>query len=352
MKLEKDWVLEKASQKLCNWIMTAYAYHVLSGQSVLCKSIKADTVKKYLLDVAMFICRFRDTDPRRVREWDKGLCPEITKLCAEAKAWEDVPGRKEPFTLEMLKDCQRRCSDPRAHTLLAALISWFILGLYLGCRGGEWAQLNGSNNRPGKHDLNIRGDPKAFLMADFEFFTADRRRLPISVAWATDRSHVGRVNVKFRTQKNHEHGEVKLLVKNKKAHLCAVEAALNIVERFHHLHPEHADFPLSIYQGEDGSIYNIVDTDIEAAMQLAACHVFGLNPAKVQDAIDLSKWTSHSLRIGACVILYAIGFSGEQIQKLLRWKSKAFKDYLRNLAETSRLQNQAMNDASEIPNFL
>jgi hypothetical protein len=76
MRLERaDWVLEQASQTLSNWIMVAYAYHLLSGNTVHCRSIKAATVKKYLLDVAVFLCRFRDTDPHRVRQWDDGLCP-------------------------------------------------------------------------------------------------------------------------------------------------------------------------------------------------------------------------------------------------------------------------------------
>lgn len=353
MKQENDWVLEKANQLKANWIMTLYTYHLLSGETVLCRVIKSDTVKKYLLDVANFICRFRDHDPRRVREWDTSLCPEITKLCKAAKDWEQVPDRKEPFTIDMLKDLQRRCTDPRAHSLLAAIIPWFVLGLYLGNRGGEWAQLIAKYKLTGTFELNKFGQPKAFMWIDFRFSTAGKIRLPLSDCWAADRSHVGRVGVKYREQKNHEHGEEKLLVANiENPDLCAVRAAMDITRRFHELFPEMEEIPLSVYRGDDGIIYNITNDDIEAMMRQAAANVYGLDPRKLQDALDLSKWTSHSLRIGACVILYALGFTGEQIKKLLRWKSNIFMDYLRNLAETSRLQNRAMNDAAEIPNFL
>lgn len=353
MRLESDWVLEQASQTLSNWIMAAYAYHLLSGNNVHCRSIKAATVKKYLLDVAVFLCRFRDSDPRRVRQWDAGLCPEITKICKAAQDWEDMPNRKEPFTPEMLKDCQQRCANPEALTLLAAIIPWFILALYLGCRGGEWAQLTNSNRRVGSHEFNIRRDPRAFLLHDFEFRTADNRRLPITVALQKDSSHVGRVRIKFRTQKNQEHGEEKLIVRNTaNPALCGVVAAISIVKRFYTLLAGVTHVPLSVYQGADGEVYNITAADIEGIMRTAAANVYDLDPAKPKDQGFLSDWTSHSLRIGACVILYATGFTGEQIQKLLRWKSTAFMDYLRNLAETSRLQNKALNDASTIPNFL
>jgi hypothetical protein len=57
-------------------------------------------------------------------------------------------------------------------------------------------------------------------------------------------------------------------------------------------------------------------------------------------------------RVGACATLYAKGFSEMEIKFLLRWKSNAFMTYLRNLAVTSRRHNEAMNDVSEIPNFL
>jgi hypothetical protein len=125
-----------------------------------------------------------------------------------------------------------------------------------------------------------------------------------------------------------------------------------MVKRFLTLLDGATHVPLSIYEGEDGKVYNITANDIDRIMQAAAANVYDLDPKNKKDQVFLSKRTSHSLQIGACVILYASGFTGEQIQKLLRWKSKAFMDYLRNLAETSRLQNKALNNASSIPNFL
>ena len=45
-------------------------------------------------------------------------------------------------------------------------------------------------------------------------------------------------------------------------------------------------------------------------------------------------------RVGACVILYTLGFTDVQIQHLLRWKSLAFMEYLRNLSTTVIRQSQ------------
>jgi hypothetical protein len=82
----------------------------------------------------------------------------------------------------------------------------------------------------------------------------------------------------------------------------------------------------------------------------AATKAYNLDPTK--NAKELQLWSAHSLRVGACATLYAKGFSEMEIKFLLRWKSNAFMTYLRNLAVTSRRHNEAMNDVSEIPNFL
>jgi hypothetical protein len=46
---------------------------------------------------------------------------------------------------------------------------------------------------------------------------------------------------------------------------------------------------------------------------------------------DLDRFTSHSIRVGACVALHAANILALNIQHAPRWKSDAFLIYLRNL---------------------
>ena len=85
-------------------------------------------------------------------------------------------------------------------------------------------------------------------------------------------------------------------------------------------------------------------------MRRAASKLYNLDTVKHK--AQLALWSSHSLRVGACTLLYSQGFSAMEIQFLLRWKSDAFMTYLRNLAVTSRRQNVAVNDISSILNFV
>ena len=89
--------------------------------------------------------------------------------------------------------------------------------------------------------------------------------------------------------------------------------------------------PLSVYWSTSSACVKLINADdIEHLMRRLASQVYHLHP--VRDALDLSKWSSHSLRVGACVALHAMGFSPLDIQWILRWRSTAFMVYLRNVA--------------------
>ena len=84
-------------------------------------------------------------------------------------------------------------------------------------------------------------------------------------------------------------------------------------------------------------------------MHSLAAEIYNFDP--IVDKAELAQFTSHSLRIGACVILQAMGIKGHDIKKLLRWKSNAFMDYLLNLVILGERHNQAVADAADFPCF-
>ena len=84
-------------------------------------------------------------------------------------------------------------------------------------------------------------------------------------------------------------------------------------------------------------------------MRLLASKVYHLHP--VRDLKDLRRWGTHSLRVGACVVLHAMGFLALDIQWILRWKSMAFVAYLHNIAILSTRQNRAFNRAQAMPHL-
>ena len=55
------------------------------------------------------------------------------------------------------------------------------------------------------------------------------------------------------------------------------------------------------------------------------------------DKADLEKYTLHSIRVGACVLLYELNKSAAFIKDRLRWRSDSFMDYLRDTPRIATL---------------
>ena len=71
--------------------------------------------------------------------------------------------------------------------------------------------------------------------------------------------------------------------------------------------------PLAIYWDPTLSMVRLVTADeIEACMRALAVKTYCLDPVKDKAALQL--WSSHSLRVGACVLLHAMGFPPQDIK--------------------------------------
>ena len=109
--------------------------------------------------------------------------------------------------------------------------------------------------------------------------------------------------------------------------------------------------PLAVFKNHAPSEVRFITTvEVERYMQRLAVHVYKFHP--INDKAAIAKFTSHSLRVGACVILHGMGFKAHDIQSLLRWKSQAFLTYLRNLVIVADRHARALTDASQMPAFV
>ena len=66
-------------------------------------------------------------------------------------------------------------------------------------------------------------------------------------------------------------------------------------------------------------------------LQEAAAFVYD-----IKDKKELSKFTAHSIRVGACVNLHSQCETGENIKFRLRWRSDAFMMYLKIIIVLAR----------------
>lgn len=361
MKWDDDLVLQDAPRERGQLQLAAYAVHLSKGNTLLAKSIKAKTIKEYVFAAASFLAGFSGIDFRYDHATDKTFGRYLSPVFTDLERYETVPDRREPYTPEMHREAERIAAPFRARdfrSLIPALVDGFAMALMAGFRLTEWAQPAGKSD-PRHPLLNHLLPPnistRALCPADIRIETVDHQRATGLAICDFPLTKIRKMWIKFRTQKNGHNGEERIYTRNENpgGH-CFVTAASSALRRFRELSKLDSCLtetsPLACYwDASTRSVRLITASDIEDFMRPIAATVYGLHPTK--DKAALQKWSAHSLRVGACVLLHVMGFSTLDIQWLLRWRSTAFMAYLRNLAGLADRQHQAVDRASAMPNL-
>jgi hypothetical protein len=303
-------LLENVPQPRRNAQMALYAVHLASGSTLFCRAIKSATIGKYLRNVANFLACFLDVDARKVDATQSRIAPVIQSVLDEVLRWEKVPDKREPFTPAMWEHLYSSFAAGRnTFSLGPSICNWFGCGLFGGFRLTKWAQEAGAScfTTPLLDELGI---PKAFCLPDLEFRLPNNKRVSLWEAFQTSEALIHRAIVTFTHQKNGNDGEKRTFVRNiNNPRLCFVSLMLRIFKQFISLLGwEATSTPLAIYQTESGDIKMITATEINVVMRSTAAAVYGLD--LVKHAKDLQLWSSHSLCVGACVVLHAHGLTG------------------------------------------
>ena len=113
-----------------------------------------------------------------------------------------------------------------------------------------------------------------------------------------------------------------------------------IAQRYVHIRKHTSDKKelLSAYF-VDGKRKDVKDSDIRAALKIAAAAL----DYEGTRGIPTSKIDTHSLRVGGANALSLNGYSVEHIQKMGRWRSNTFLEYIReSLSDFSEGMSKAM----------
>ena len=246
------------------------------------------------------------------------------------KSWQAPKDAKNPLTKTMIWDMARTTRKAHQDSDSAAIYDWMVLGLSTGARRVEYAQTCRTKIDMVWVQLDQQqppsSQPYAFIDGDFTFLDKNCKQLH-----GKARANAAFVRIRWRTQKNKNNGETKLFAISSDARMCPVGAAQRIQARFERLRTKCPVLGISV----EGYI---TASAITTALRACAARVHNIDPADS----SLKQYTPHSLRIGACVLLYEKGKSAVFIKDRLRWKSDTFMDYLRDTASVARQHAAAL----------
>ena len=100
--------------------MALYALNLSQGETLLCRSIKANTIERYLHAAAKLSTTAHRMDPRL--DIHGKTSDYIKKVIREQKRSEDMPNRREPVTAKMIEEMWEMCQDLDPDSLECALL--------------------------------------------------------------------------------------------------------------------------------------------------------------------------------------------------------------------------------------
>ena len=96
---------------------------------------------------------------------------------------------------------------------------------------------------------------------------------------------------------------------------------------------------VAIYVTKKGKPRLLTNTHMEQLLRHAEKAVY-----RITSPQHLQRFSYHSIRVGACVMLHCAHFTDTEIQFELRWRSNSFKDCLRNVLCTAGRKRYALTN--------
>ena len=296
-----------------------YTQHIIEGKNIPGTELRAQTIMEYLDAVnALFVDRgFEPVADLR----DSKNC-KCCKLYDMVRTWENEPRRRSYLTHEFMGELFARAgSDATGLGFTRAMLNWTLLGRYTGIRLAEYGQP--SQTKIDYHCLpNGRKIMKAFRRGDFLFF--DKAGRLVDPTDPTKHDSIHEIKITWRVQKNRRNGQAITWTRDRtNSEHCPVLAALRIYDRSIRLGLTD-DQPMGAYL-EKGKVKYLTGARISKLFQSIASSVYPDMPDR-----DVKKYSAHSLRVTAAVLLQMAGAKDTYIQTRLRWEGDSFKRYLRD----------------------
>jgi len=252
---------------------------------------------------------------------------------------EDIAVQRYPLNSEIL--AKLASSAALSHSIDSEknlVFDMTCLGRFIGPRVSEYAQ---TSARKVDYHIYPSGTKviKAFTADDFVFYDRSGHTLTLTDDASLNRAH--KVKITWRIQKNRQNGQ-KITISGEKTCLtvCPVRAAGRMVLRARRL-SQPGDMPVACYSYK-GTQHYLTGTRIAQLFREA---VKAIHPNTSKD--DLSRYSAHSLRVWACVLLDEAGMSPDFIMARLRWMGNSFRMYLRDTGIIQDKHRDVLRAASQ-----
>jgi hypothetical protein len=309
--------LQNASYEHRVRAITGFAARIRAGYYGRGRQVTTATVTSAITAIGTTIALACGRNPTKIGDGSDRLLPRVSQMLDGMKKHDPLVMKKLPVEAD-IPDYIAQCSlRPTATQRELAVADLILIAFYYLLRVGEYTV---------KASRNMTKQTVQFRVKDVTFFRTDQtgtlRQLPRS-APDHDILRADSATLKLDNQKNGWKGVCVHHHTNGHWYHCPIRA---LGRRFIHIRGFATDSStfLSTYMHET-NVYDVTDKDVSIAVKLAGVALD--YPAK--KGIPIARIDTHSLRSGGANALSLTGYSDREIQKMGRWRSATFKEYIR-----------------------
>ncbi len=267
------------------------------------------------------------------------MCAKI--ITAHEKE-ENIANQRNPFTREMfaaLLDLARRSESK--DSIEAVVADWFTLIRITGLRCAEYARM--TQSAVDKHEYpSGRCVTKAFVPTDWKFYDKDGVTINVHPLSKDVQAFPTKLHVTYRIQKNRQNGQsITLVSDNNPPDICPVRAAYRIFLRANRLGQSDSQ-PMAVFVNKRNTTKYLTGNKIAEVLRSIAKAV---HPNLTKE--ELKKFSSHSGRVWALVLLDKAGMTPDFMKSRLQWMGKSYRLYLRDTSILQCKHIDALNKESD-----
>ena len=318
------------------------------------RTLMAGTLTGYVQAAEMW-CQVNLSITPATRVVGGGLNAYLSELIAQRRLWQQPKDKYEPIPYPVFVVLAQRVQAMTAKNfsmvcdLEPAVYDWMRLGVFGGCRPGEWAQTSASRDTFATAPLSAdaagwAGTPLAFIRSDFSFYDAHGFVLQIDAAIAYPARAVY-VHLRWRFDKSPRNFVIRKFRRTDHPILDPVDAAISILDRAQRLGVP-MDEPIGVFRRTSGGRWTFIQSSTDVIPTIRAMVELAYPDPDHVHRKNIKRFVAHSLRVTGAVALHNAGWSKEDIAHRLRWTLEAVDHYLREVSvEVDSMTSQAVAGA-------
>jgi hypothetical protein len=262
----------------------------------------------------------------------------VNILIANLKAEEDIANQRSAFTPQMVAEFIKRGNEACHDSLESFAMNIICSGREMAYRASETSTSTKTKPDYYTYPGSNRSVVKAVCKNWWTCYDSNGNEVYYT---GQNKAIIRKMKIHWRFQKNRRNNEP-VTYTREDSEFCMVTNILSMIDRARELgQPD--DAPLAVYRDRNGQKVYLTSASLMKYIRDVARSVH----PNMSNA-DILRFSCHSIRVWACVLLHEAGKKGDYIKKRLRWLSDAYRVYLRDTDVLASQHNDCLRQYAEL----